>query len=157
MLPRLTSVFATSFILLAIGCSSNSPTSVASIESVLQQDSLTEQGATSIAEVVKRMRAIDLSSCPPDFRSAYVQHIHAWESAAAIEQEYAAFNNRYNSGGALMESFFRGVVFDFGMVGESNEALEKIANHQQQVSSEIRNTFHTVENIAVEHGANLPK
>src|SRR5437899_2898030 len=49
------------------------------IQQVLRADSRTTTGVTSVSAVVARMRRIDLSKCPSDFRAAYTEHIHAWE------------------------------------------------------------------------------
>lgn len=147
-------VFVLTLFVILPGCGGNNATS---IEKVLKQDSVTSDNATSIADVVKRMRAIDLSSCPNDFKAAYVEHIHAWESAASIESEVQMFSERYNSSSGLLESFLRGAMFDFGMVGEAGAAYDRLVAHQQQVSADIQRTFHDVENIAIKFGAQLPQ
>jgi hypothetical protein len=53
---------------------------------VLQEHDQIGESA-SISEVVTRMRAIDTSACPTDFRMAYLKHIHAWEEERKVELE----------------------------------------------------------------------
>ena len=140
--------------LTAIGCGTSRK---AAIESVLAQDSGSSSNVKSISEVVTRMRNIDLDGCPDDFRSAYVKHIHAWESAQLLEVDAKSISDRYNSTSALVESFLRGFVFDFGMVGEAGAAIDKFTARQQQISLDIQRTFQDVETVAIRYGAKLPK
>ncbi len=58
---------------------SSSSNDILNIERVLAEDSKTAPGATSVVEVVTRMRAIDLNGSPHDFSAAYLAHIHAWK------------------------------------------------------------------------------
>ena len=109
-------VFSGFICLLAAGCGQNR--SVAAIERVLQADKGTSQ-ATSVAEVVSRMRAIDMTDCPNDFKAAYLAHIHAWESMAIVERKAIALKNESESTGAMVEAFIRGVLLDpFGKANE---------------------------------------
>jgi hypothetical protein len=117
------------------------------IERILAEDGKTTTGATSIAEVVARMRAIDLDGCPRDFSSAYFAHIHDWERFSDVERELAAFHQRYNSGGAMLESFLRGLIFDFGMVGEAAAAQQKLRTSDSSASGEERSSFQRVEQV----------
>ncbi len=60
----------------------------AAVNDVLQQDSKNgaiHDGNDSL--IVVGMRAIDLSKCPRDFAVAYVDHMHAWEHSADIQEE----------------------------------------------------------------------
>lgn len=137
------------------GCgSSDAP----SIESVLQADSTTTTGATSVADVVNRMRAIDLSKCPKDFAAAYVAHIHAWELLADVEQQGRAYDANFNSGGAMVESFLRGFIGDpFGKTNESIAARNQLVTNYNSAQQQIKQTFQRVEELAVSHGAKMPK
>lgn len=131
--------------------------SIQRIEQVLKADSKTSEGATTVAEIAIRMRAIDLKGCPTEFVSAYIAHVHAWEEAATVEREFAEFSERYNSGNAFVEAFVRGIVFDFGMIGEASSAQSELRTKYQRANSQIQQTFHRVEEIAVELGATLPR
>ena len=79
------------------------------IERVLAADSQTNPGAVSVAEIVRRMEAIDLAGCPRDFKQAYIAHIGAWRQMAMVEQEAQVWGQRYNSGGAMLEAFLRDI------------------------------------------------
>jgi outer membrane murein-binding lipoprotein Lpp len=140
--------------LLLSGCSNNY---AANIERVLKQDQGTTQKATSVATVVARKRAINLDGCPQDFTLAYIAHINAWESLLAVEEEAKAFDANFNSGEAMIEAFLRGMVFDFGILSEARAAQDRLRANYQKALAEIRQTFHRVEEIAVKHGAKLPK
>ncbi|MFO0787113.1 MAG: hypothetical protein U0573_12275 [Phycisphaerales bacterium] len=130
----------------------------ASIERVLAADATTHSGANSVAEVVARMRSIDFEGCPTNFQAAYVAHIHAWETMAAVEQEAKSFQDDYNSGGAMVESFIRGFLGDpFGKVQEGMAAQNQLQRDYQQAAQQIRDTYYRVEEIAVARGARLPK
>ncbi len=128
------------------------------IEAVLQQDVTTNSGAQSAADVVTRMRAIDLAGCPNDFKSAYVAHIHAWELMADVHREAAAHRADSESGSAMIEALIRGFMGDpFGKANEIVTAENQLQRSYQTAQQQIRATFQRVEELAVAHGANLPK
>jgi len=130
---------------------------IANMERVFREDSTTSDGAQDVATVVARMRSISLDGCPQDFAAAYLTHIHAWEKCAAVEQEALMFNERYNSNGAMVEAFFRGIIFDFGMTSEANAAQAQLRDHYLAAMSNVQDTFHRVEDIALSHGAAVQK
>jgi hypothetical protein len=104
------------------------------------------------------MRAISTKGCPQDVVEAYLTHIHAWESLAAVERDCVRFNADFNSGGAMVEAFLRGLAFDpFGKMHEANAAANRIRERQEEAQTQIRETFQRVEKLAVSHGAELPK
>lgn len=122
------------------------------IERVLEADSRASEGATSVAQISGRMRAIDLRGCSQEFAAAYLEYLHAWEQAARLEQEFAAFDARFNSGGALVEAFVRGVVFDFGMIGEESAERDRLLSNFHANSELLQRAFHKVEKTAVASG-----
>jgi hypothetical protein len=136
---------------------SSSSNDASNIERVLAEDSKTAPGATSDMEVVTRMRAINLNGCPQDFSAAYLTHIHAWEKLTDVEREAVALDQRYNSNSALLESFLRGIVFDFGMVGEASAAQQRLQSNYNSTSGEIRSSYQKIEQIALSYGASLKK
>ena len=137
------------------GCNSNS---IPNIERVLKQDQAATEHATSVADIVARMRAIDLAGCPSDFKSAYVDHIHGWELMASVEIEAKQFDADFNSSSAMLEAFIRGVMLDpFGKAEEGLAAQRQLRSNYEKATTAVRDTFHRVEEIAVAHGATLPK
>jgi hypothetical protein len=128
-----------------------------SIERVLAADKGTTAGATSVAQVVNRMRAIDTAGCPNDFRAAYLAHIHAWEMMADVEKDAIALKADSESGATLVESFIRGFLGDpFGKANEIQAAQTQLQRNYQAANQQIKSTFHRVEEVAVLHGVTLP-
>lgn len=132
--------------------------SVQQIESVLRQDARANTGAQSVAEVVGRMRFIDLSGCPTEFKSAYLAHIHAWESMAVVEQQLTELAAHAGSADAMVESLLRGFLGDpFGKANETIAAGNRLQQEYQTARKQVRSTFQRVEQIAVAHGANVAR
>ena len=132
--------------------------SAAGIERVLREDKATGAGATSVAQVAERMRAIDFDGCPNDFRAAYLAHIHAWEMMAMVESQAAALKAEDESGAAMMESFIRGFLGDpFGKANESAQAENQLQRDYRTAAQQVKFTFDHVEEVAVAHGARLPR
>jgi len=130
---------------------------VRNIERVLAADKGTTTGVRSVAEVVARMRAISLAGCPTEFSSAYLAHIHAWESVAVVERKAIALKNESESTGALVEAFIRGVLLDpFGKANEIKAEFRHLQAEYEVANREVKQTFHKVEQIAVAQGATLP-
>ncbi len=126
------------------------------IERVLKADATTTTGAQSVADVVGRMRAISLAGCPQDFSVAYVAHLHAWELLQAVEQDAIAFDADFNSGAAMLQAFLRGLMLDpFGQAREATAEQKRLKANYQRATSQIRDTFHRVEDISIAHGAEL--
>ena len=133
------------------------PTEATEIEQVMKQDAVCNQGAKSVADVVSRMRAIDTSTCPNDFRAAYLAHLHAWDMMADVEQGAIALKNESESAGMMVESLIRGFLGDpFGKASEVMDAQGQLQKKYKEAAEQVKMTFHRVEEIAVAHGARLP-
>lgn len=142
------------FLFVGQGCSRSSSQAAfkSAIESVLKQDEMAHANNNSTVGYVRQQDAIDLSNCPPDFRIAFTKHKNAWLEKAIVEQEIESWQDQYDSFGAVVESFFRGMVFDFGMPAEARAAAERIQQHATQASKEIRDTWAEVLGIAIKYG-----
>lgn len=135
------------------------------IKTVLDKDAKTgevdvstiDRCYTSLKNKCNNMRSIDLSNCPPKFQAAYIAHISAWEQQNKVAGEIKAFDDRYNSVNGAFEAFIRGLVFDFGILGESNTAWQTIGEHQKQASQAISSTWHEVLRIAAEYDVDVSK
>jgi hypothetical protein len=139
------------------GCGGPSP-AVGNVERVLKEDQAACIWAQTAAGAAASMRAIDTSACPNDFRAAYLAHVHAWEAMAAVEREAAAFRARNDPEGVLVESFIRGLLGD--PLGKANQVAAEqgeLLRGYNAASRGIRETFNRVEEVAVGHGAKLPK
>lgn len=132
-------------------CYSNSQARKA-IVYVLEQDKHAQVGVSSIAEYVRNQSSISLLNCPSDFTMAYRRHQAAWQDMESVEEEGKYFQKRYNSGGAFLEAFLRGMVFDFGMIGDADEAGKRLRNHYQSANKAIKDTYREVLNIAESYG-----
>jgi hypothetical protein len=131
---------------------------VGAVESVLKKDATTGTGATSVAEVVTRMRAIYTSDCPNDFRAAYLAHIQAWEAMAEVEQQASAFKSDREGAGDFVEGFVRGFLGDpLGKANEIRDAQTQLQRNYQAAREQVRQSFNQVQQIAVAYGAELPK
>jgi hypothetical protein len=127
---------------------------VKQIERVLREDSACNEGAQTTGEVVARMRRVDSSRCPNDFRAAYLAHIHAWELMVDIEQRAVALEAERESVAVFVESFIRGFLGDpLGKANEIGEAQGQWARDCRTASMQVRLTYQHVEKIAVSHGA----
>jgi hypothetical protein len=139
------------------GCSSRSGPA-RNIERVLAEDRAVPTQATSIADVVVRMRSINTAGCPNEFKAAYLAHIHAWEAMAAVEQQVNAFKARNDSTGVMVESFIRGFLGDpLGKASEVAAEQSELARDYNAANRQIKATFDRLEEIAVANGATLAK
>ena len=130
----------------------------AAIERVLEQDKGTSAGSTTVAQIVARIRAIDTSECPNDFRAAYLAHIHAWESMGEVEGRARAFKADREGAGDLVEGFIRGFLGDpWGKANEIQNVQSQLQIDYQSARQQVKQTFNRVEEMAVAYGASLPK
>lgn len=128
------------------------------IEGVLKKDKGTSAGTTNIFEVVRRMRAIDTSGCPTDFREAYLIHVHAWESLGEAAEQARAFIAARKGANDFVEGFIRGFLGDpLGKVNETIDARNQLQASLHEAGLQVKETFNQVERIAVAHGARLPQ
>lgn len=129
--------------------------SKAAIENVMKLDSQASFGASSVAPIVDKMRSIDLTACPNDFREAYVRHIHAWELALEVENEIKQFTADNNSASKMIEAFVRGFFFDLSVVTEGYTVQKAIEEKYRTATAQVQLTYREVEQVAVRHGVAL--
>ena len=123
------------------------------IERSLHEDQLT--GSTMSAEHTNAMRSIDLSECPSEFRVAYMNHIHAWDEAVAVQQAKQKLDAQ--EGDAAVAGLIA-QVFDSSATPWSDQvsAERKMQNYRATAVSDIRSSFEEVETIASKYGAVVP-
>jgi GYF domain 2 len=100
----------------------------------------------AIASYLSRMRAVDTSDCPADFRVAYKHHLEAWEELQAAV-------------GELPDSFLEGVFVGAlnGLLrGELDGGMTRMLDSIKRASQEVRDSFREVENIAARSDVALP-
>ena len=132
-------------------CHSNKQAKKA-ITYVLEQDSRAGKGVSSVSELVRNQSSISLLNCPSDFTIAYRRYQAAWQDMQSVEEEAKYLQKRYNSNEAFLEALLRGMLLDFSMVGDADEAAKRVRNHHQTAKTAIRDTFHEVLNIAESYG-----
>ncbi len=124
------------------------------IQSVLSKNAKTSSGASSVADVVVRMKAIETSGCPNEFRVAYLSHIKAWETMAVVQQQAIELKNDHSSGGSYVDAFIRGAILDpFGKPNEVRAAGGELGNQAEEANQQMRATFNQVEQVAEAYGA----
>jgi hypothetical protein len=111
----------------------------------------------SVSEYVSRLRGINTSDCPKDFRACFLSHVHAWEAAVEMERRVQAFNAEKNSLMSMVEAFYRGAMGDpLGKAFDDRAGDKALEQRASSVMEEIRRTYQSMEQIAIQHGAQLP-
>lgn len=122
------------------------------IINVLELDKSASKEAQSVVDIVNHQSKISLVGCPGDFAKAYRNHQNAWRDMVLVEQEGARWKQNYDSTDAFIRAFLRGLVFDFSMVGESQDAALKVQEHYHAAQKNIESTWWIVLNIADDYG-----
>lgn len=124
-----------------------------SIQIVMAEHQNTLSNPNSIAEVAARLRAIDLSGCPADFRSAFLPYIQAWERMALVEARANQLQSFENFAARMVESFVRGAVGDpFGTSAEVSQEFRELDQAYHIGIQQVFSTYHNVENVAARYG-----
>ena len=118
----------------------------ATIEQQLRRsDATPSQLAQAIANYCAQAEALNLSSCPADFRVAYRHHIHAWRKVQAAVQE-------------LLDGFLEGVFIGFFnslLRGELDGGVSRLLSNVENAEKQVEATWMEVEKIAAKYGAAL--
>lgn len=121
------------------------------IEIVLraQQMAIQEQSAVAI---VAKLRAIDVTNCPADFRVAFVEYLHAWDRVDAVEQKCVKVCAEYES------DYFGKMLLPvlFGNMDLVNKEFADLEKEHQAAKFAVTSIFEKVELAAVAHGAKMP-
>lgn len=102
--------------------------------------------ALAIARYVSRMRAVDTSDCPPEFRVAYKHHLDAW---VELQEEVAKLPDDF------LEGLFVGMINGL-LRREIDGGLTRMGDAIESATKGVNATFREVETIAARHGAALP-
>ena len=135
------------------------------IESVLQQDKLIPQSVKSdsavvtVSATVQRMRGIDLSECPEDFRVAYQKHTEAWAKAVPVLRQAEELNGFGN----FLKSFIIGLIGGYtgqfhlvaGNILENAYASDELKQEAQKVDAEIKSTYSHVLQLAQKYKVDI--
>jgi hypothetical protein len=124
------------------------------IEKALHEDALTGKAPTP--EHAAAMRQVALNDCPQDFRVAYMNHIHAWDETAAVNQAKVKIDNEEDAaalGGALA------TLFDSDATPWSDHlrAQQEIVRYEKLAATNVATTWQEVETIASKYGARVPQ
>lgn len=102
------------------------------------------------------MRKLDLSQCPPNFSAAYVDHLHAWEELAKLDNALIKLNSTDNINALLIEQIvYESTGTDDSPILNAVELDKKLRNQRIIASENIKTTWYEVERIAVTYGATL--
>lgn len=122
------------------------------IINVLELDKSASKEAQSVVDIVNHQSKISLVGCPENFAKAYRDYQNAWRDMVLVEQEGAQWKQIYDFTDAFIRGFLRGLVFDFSMVGESQDAALKVQEHYHAAQKNIESTWWIVLNIADDYG-----
>lgn len=151
---RLIILILLSLLLVGYSRSDNSPASA--IERVLQADQQTNVGVKHFSKIVPRMRQIDTTGCPHEFRAAYLAHIHACEEVVQIPSEIEHLNSNDRQFEIFWESAIRSFLGDvFTVPAQISHQLEELDRKSENAQQEVAATYRRLEEIAVGYGAKL--
>jgi hypothetical protein len=138
MKRRLMRMFAFLF-LLPLGACDSVQTALykSSIEQVYKESSLT--GSAETAEHVANLRRINITSCPEDFRVAYVDWTNAWEETAEANASLAKLKE--NDGAAVVAG---GIATFFG--GNDDHPLQDHVDAEKRMAAKLQNARALVNN-----------
>lgn len=119
------------------------------IEAVFKEDATTQfdlpqDNRQAVQLIVARMRAIDTSDCPGDFRAAYERHIHAWEG---MRDQILSEPNGF------LDSLLTGFIH--GLSGDLTGGMADMAAAENYWLLQIRETWNEVRAIAIQHDAKI--
>lgn len=110
--------------------------------------------ALAIQGSVKQQREISLSGCPTEFVTAYVDHVRAWEDFGETLRNRPQIPSGFE---ALLGGFIRGMMGDItGGAGEIDATIRSWVGRLQEAEQRIKTSWRTVEDVAIQHGAQLP-
>jgi hypothetical protein len=103
-----------------------------------------------------RMRDIDLSSCPRDFKLAYLDHIHAWEDMARIQQAFIKLREQSDLAivAGMVATLTEAKASPFSDYLEAEAELDRLG---RQADEEITETWQVLERLTISYGGELPK
>jgi hypothetical protein len=124
------------------------------IEKALHEDALT--GHEPTLDHAAEMRNVDLTGCPEDFRTAYTNHIHAWDDAAKAHQAVEELNSESDAATAAVAL---GKIFgtDASAWSDRDQAVVVVTRLQKAASDAIHSTWATVQQVAAKYGAQVPQ
>lgn len=123
------------------------------ITDVLQQHDTIQKSANGNEVVaIAEMRTINLTACPTDFATAYMNHIHARERATQIQGVLEEFKRKKSLGKAVLEEW----LLSNNAVNNTIETERELEASASRAHNLITNSFNEVERIAVSYGARLP-
>lgn len=127
----------------------------AEIVRVLTLDDRT-RSITDLARRVVIMQNIDTSACPPEFRTAYLDHIDAWSYLVKVRQARMELASDGSIEDALLLSLLASSndtnATSVEDLVHSDDSLKKV---EEIASERIDETFRTVQKIAIHYGAEL--
>ncbi len=140
--------------LVATGCSvAQDALYKSAIEKALHEDALIGKDPT--AGHTAAMRQVDMSDCPQEFRVAYMNHIHAWDEAAAVGQAKTKLDNEEDGAavGGILASLFGADATPWSDHVRAQEEVQRLAG---VAAGDIKSTWQQIEVLAAKYGAQMP-
>jgi hypothetical protein len=110
-----------------------------------------------LADYVERLRKVDFSACPEEFKLAYLRHIQAWDRKLD-------FAHRSNSNHDLMAALISLACFAHGLPPLGKAAAHGLLNESGSVAKrsgtvedEIRESWYEVEQAAWKYDVRVPR
>jgi ABC-type transport system involved in cytochrome bd biosynthesis fused ATPase/permease subunit len=139
-------------LLLINGCQAGQKASYkTAIERALHEDALT--GHEPSLDHTTAMHQVDLSGCPDDFRTAYENHIAAWDQAGKVHQAIVDLNTNGDLAAAAVAVFGPNAT----AWSSREQAVSELDRLQKAASNNIHTTFLQVEAVAQKYGAQVPQ
>ncbi len=145
-------VLSIGFFLLGLGGGFAGNPEAAAIEKALEQDQaiyreaesrFPNNAAQATRYIAERMQRINTTSCPPEFRLAFQQHVNAWAQAAPYIQADTPLS-------AFFEGLYAGATDDYRFLGLSSQQANL-------AKAQIGDTYRVVLNVAAAYGARIPR
>ncbi len=92
--------------------------------------------------IATEFQKIDVSNCPPDFRTAFQAHIFAWQEAAPALANDTLGNN-------FLEGMLAGATNDSRFIGQAG-------GQAAMATQQINATYYEVTQVAARYGARIP-
>ncbi|HLK57111.1 MAG TPA: hypothetical protein VKU00_11130 [Chthonomonadaceae bacterium] len=115
---------------------------------------------SELSGIISKLRGIDISDCPKDFRDAFLINIQSWEKVQESTQELMDFLKKTTNPTVVAGVALRG-VWDY-ITGNPSHGLDELSAEGREVGDrfkgarrEVGDTYRAVEKIAWNYGVQV--